>query len=121
MATENDLTAVAYRNILLVALTTNWSNRNRVTSNENSLLIVVISVNAEDETSASLGSSPDLIVLGEPVELWVGLGADVETKICRISECFILVYDHKTYDLPLTTSARSGWWKTSKFEDSLVS
>jgi hypothetical protein len=73
VATENKLAVVTYRNILLLTFTTDWNDGNLVTSNDNSLLIVMISVNVEDEPSASLVGGPELIVLGEPVKLWVRL------------------------------------------------
>ena len=63
VATEDNLAVVTHRNILLAALTTDWSDGNLVTSNDNSLLIIIIFVNAKNETSASLGGGPDLIVL----------------------------------------------------------
>lgn len=88
VATQNNLAVVTHRNILLVALTTQWSDGNLITANKNRLLVVMVSVNAEDETGASLGGCPNLVVLGEPVELWVRLGADVETWVYRISESF---------------------------------
>lgn len=68
VTTENKLTVVTYSNILLLTLTTDWHDRNLVTCNDNILVIVaMISINAQDEPSASLISGPDLVILGEPV------------------------------------------------------
>jgi hypothetical protein len=77
MATKDELAVITNTNVLLVFFT-DRNDGNVVLSDKDSPVLLFFGVDTEDETSAALVSGPDLTVSTSiPVELRVGLGADV--------------------------------------------